>query len=227
MKYSLSAIALALSTNLFAAAPICVNPSVSDPDNDGWGWENNDSCRVGSSPVVIDNGNVLQACLTETGNLEAEISRLNQRIATLEGGTTPGGQSPTCVDTAPQGDGWGWDGSSSCRVGGTPPPAQEIEYIAKQDIRGTTFYVTRIAPASSYFSANIVFDNKTGATVESASCSVLLLDGITVVETGITVLYDAPPREKSFDEAFFFEIDSLNDFDTVRLQSCRVRFAGE
>ena len=122
MKYSLSAIALALSTNLFAAAPICVNPSVSDPDGDGWGWENSDSCRVGSSPVVIDNGDVLQACLAEGSSLEAEVARLNQRIAALEGGSSDGGQA-TCVDTDPQGDGWGWDGSTSCRVGGAIVPA--------------------------------------------------------------------------------------------------------
>ena len=39
-------------------------------------------------------------------------------------GVPPGGTPPVqeCVDTAPVGDGWGWDGTTSCRVNGGEQP---------------------------------------------------------------------------------------------------------
>ncbi|KES07834.1 beta-mannosidase [Streptomyces toyocaensis] len=74
--------------------PYCVNGGSSDPDGDGWGWENNQSCVVrGSSADTGSSG----------------------------GGTAPNGY-PYCVNggsSDPDGDGWGWENNQSCVVRGS------------------------------------------------------------------------------------------------------------
>ncbi|OKK13478.1 cellulase family glycosylhydrolase [Streptomyces sp. CB02400] len=72
--------------------PYCVNGSSSDPDGDGWGWENSRSCVVRGSAA-------------DTGSA----------------GTAPNGY-PYCVNGSssdPDGDGWGWENSRSCVVRGS------------------------------------------------------------------------------------------------------------
>ncbi|MEU4215632.1 GDSL-type esterase/lipase family protein [Actinoplanes sp. NPDC026623] len=71
--------------------PYCVNGSSSDPDGDGWGWENNASCVVRGSKA--DPG-------------------------ASSGGTAPNGY-PYCANGSssdPDGDGWGWENNASCVV---------------------------------------------------------------------------------------------------------------
>ena len=66
--------------------PYCQH-STSDPDGDGWGWENNQSCIVNndSTPFTpVNNGNTHPACVS--------------------------------ADSDPDGDGWGWENQRSCRV---------------------------------------------------------------------------------------------------------------
>ncbi|MEV6248771.1 cellulase family glycosylhydrolase [Streptomyces sp. NPDC051742] len=73
--------------------PYCVAGGASDPDGDGWGWENNRSCVVRGS-----------AADTGTG-----------------GGTAPNGY-PYCAGggaSDPDGDGWGWENNRSCVVRGS------------------------------------------------------------------------------------------------------------
>ncbi|HEX8627381.1 MAG TPA: carbohydrate-binding domain-containing protein, partial [Catenuloplanes sp.] len=67
----------------------CVN-AATDPDGDGWGWENNQSCVVRGGRVDTGGGS---------------------------GGTAPNG-FPYCVNAAsdPDGDGWGWENNRSCVV---------------------------------------------------------------------------------------------------------------
>ncbi|MEU7298454.1 carbohydrate-binding domain-containing protein, partial [Streptomyces exfoliatus] len=67
--------------------------SASDPDGDGWGWENSRSCVVRGS-----------AADTGTG-----------------GGTAPNGYPYCAAGSAsdPDGDGWGWENSRSCVVRGS------------------------------------------------------------------------------------------------------------
>ena len=69
--------------------PICSSSSV-DPDGDGWGWENNQSCKVASN-----SGN--------SGN---------------SGSTTSPDGYPYCSSSSvdPDGDGWGWENNQSCKV---------------------------------------------------------------------------------------------------------------
>ncbi|MGW1591766.1 cellulase family glycosylhydrolase [Streptomyces sp. NPDC002386] len=73
--------------------PYCVNGGSSDPDGDGWGWENNRSCVVRGSSADTGPGS----------------------------GTAPNGY-PYCVNggsSDPDGDGWGWENNRSCVVRGS------------------------------------------------------------------------------------------------------------
>jgi len=109
MKEIITTAVLVFSTNLLAGE--CLSPD-SDPDGDGYGWENNTSCTM--PEVTVTNTDVIGACLADGNDLEAENQRLRTQIAALQGSNT--NQSSLCVDTAPVGDGWGWNGSTSCRV---------------------------------------------------------------------------------------------------------------
>ncbi|MFI0988661.1 cellulase family glycosylhydrolase [Streptomyces exfoliatus] len=73
--------------------PYCTAGSASDPDGDGWGWENSRSCVVRGSAADTGAG----------------------------GGTAPNGY-PYCAGGSasdPDGDGWGWENSRSCVVRGS------------------------------------------------------------------------------------------------------------
>ncbi|MET8727536.1 cellulase family glycosylhydrolase [Streptomyces parvus] len=75
--------------------PYCAGGSSSDPDGDGWGWENSRSC-------VVPGGNA------DSGG-------------GADDGTAPNGY-PYCVNGSssdPDGDGWGWENSQSCVVAGS------------------------------------------------------------------------------------------------------------
>ena len=70
------------------ASRVCI-----DEDGDGWGWDGQQSCKVGSGVCVDENGDGWgwdgqQSCKVGSG---------------------------VCVDE--DGDGWGWDGQQSCKVG--------------------------------------------------------------------------------------------------------------
>jgi hypothetical protein len=54
----------AVADNASNGFPYCANGSASDPDGDGWGWENSQSCIVRGSRA--DPGLVLPACPTGT-----------------------------------------------------------------------------------------------------------------------------------------------------------------
>ncbi|MEU2241155.1 cellulase family glycosylhydrolase [Streptomyces sp. NPDC018338] len=76
--------------------PYCANGGSSDPDGDGWGWENSRSCVVRGSAADTGSGGGT-------------------------GGTAPNGY-PYCANggsSDPDGDGWGWENSRSCVVRGS------------------------------------------------------------------------------------------------------------
>jgi len=118
---SLSVLLLSMSFNV-SAQVICQTSD--DPDGDGWGYENNNSCRMptgGSTNTNTNTGNnnsvtlstLLGQCITELAAQENNS------------GSNSGAGDPNCVDTAPVGDGWGWNGVGSCRVGATSNQAQQ------------------------------------------------------------------------------------------------------
>jgi len=81
--------------------PDCAS-AASDPDNDGYGWENGESCMVvenqGSATPVADNSGATNT----TSNF------------------SPSGV-PFCANASsdPDGDGWGWENDDSCIVRGS------------------------------------------------------------------------------------------------------------
>jgi len=81
------------STNDTDTAVVC-----NDPDNDGWGWTGSESYKVVKpTPVSIDP--------TGNGTQGSSNKLITNYTTTL---------SP-CDD--PDGDGWGWTGTESCKVG--------------------------------------------------------------------------------------------------------------
>lgn len=90
------AVFLVLTMPVQAETMACVD-AASDPDGDGWGWENEMSCRV------VTAG----ACVDTDGDGWGWDGVGSCTIAAAE-----------CIDY--DGDGWGWDGTGSCVVGEDP-----------------------------------------------------------------------------------------------------------
>ncbi|WP_084626453.1 cellulase family glycosylhydrolase [Demequina aurantiaca] len=88
--------------------PYC-STAASDPDGDGWGWENSASCVVHGSAADTSGG--------DTGGGDTGGGDTGGGDT---GGTAPNGY-PYCSSAAsdPDGDGWGWENSASCVVRGT------------------------------------------------------------------------------------------------------------
>ena len=114
---ALGILALASSnSNIAFANPICQS-SASDPDGDGWGWENGASCIVDSSSGGGSSGG--------------------------GGGGTPICQSSA---SDPDGDGWGWENDASCIVASSDFPGACItDSTGVEGWNGTrTCYITDI-----------------------------------------------------------------------------------
>lgn len=83
----------------------CCNGSATDPDSDGWGWENSASCIVKGSKA--DPG----AATTSSSS-----------------GSSCGtcGSYPICCSSSsdPEGDGWGWENSKTCLIKGSSAAQQ-------------------------------------------------------------------------------------------------------
>lgn len=111
MKFVTIPFLFLLSSASSFAAPVCQNTT--DPDGDGWGWENNQSCEMPASASTTNT-----TTTTGTSNDLTLSTLLGQCIAELAGQDNSGNAAPdpNCVDTAPIGDGWGWNGSTSCKV---------------------------------------------------------------------------------------------------------------
>lgn len=93
----LLAIVPASAQNASNGYPYCRNGSASDPDGDGWGWENKASCVVRSSRADPNAGHSADSAQN-----------------------APSGY-PYCKNgsaTDPDGDGWGWEKKASCVVRG-------------------------------------------------------------------------------------------------------------
>ncbi len=79
-----------------ASGLVICSTAGADPDGDGWGWENNASCRVGSTTSSNQ---------ATPANTQPTISSQNNAPATC-----------SSADVDPDGDGWGWENNASCRV---------------------------------------------------------------------------------------------------------------
>jgi len=80
------------------------NDQCIDTDGDGWGWDGTMSCRIDYSDVIV-----ITDCIDEDGDGYG-WDGISTCVPFVE---------PTireCVDTEPLGDTWGWNGIESCRV---------------------------------------------------------------------------------------------------------------
>lgn len=101
------------------------SPAAKDPDGDGWGWENNKSCRMPavSTPVVTQpsNGATPPTCSPAAKDPDGDgwgwennKSCRMPAVTQPSHGATPASCSPAAKD--PDGDGWGWEHGKSCRM---------------------------------------------------------------------------------------------------------------
>ena len=98
-----------LSLPAFASVfPACVSPT-SDPDGDGFGWENNQSCEVRSA-------NQRPVCRYTDSDSDGDGWGWENNTSCL----ITAASVATCAsgDSDPDGDGWGWENNRSCRVSG-------------------------------------------------------------------------------------------------------------
>ncbi len=114
------------SPNASANLPVC-NSASSDPDGDGYGWENNTSCLVQSGGS--SGGQTNSSCVDtppfddDWGWDGTQSCRLSAAGGETSGGEPTGGEntpvpggSAECIDTPPFDDNWGWNGSASCML---------------------------------------------------------------------------------------------------------------
>jgi len=113
------------------------NDSSSDPDGDGWGWENNASCIVDNNrPPVCESANSdpdgdgwgwenNDSCIVDTSDTQNEITEVPDTTSSQDGNDSSGSeektnttvaQHPLCESASsdPDGDGYGWENNSSC-----------------------------------------------------------------------------------------------------------------
>jgi hypothetical protein len=106
---------LFLSFSSFAQNyPTCSSAS-SDPDGDGWGWENNRSCKVATTSGSGNYPNCSNASSDPDGD---GWGWENNRSCKVISGSGTSGNNPICTNSSsdPDGDGWGWENNQSCRV---------------------------------------------------------------------------------------------------------------
>jgi mannan endo-1,4-beta-mannosidase len=87
----------------------------SDPDGDGWGWENNQSCQIAKA------SNGYPYCTA--GHYQTSTSagwgwEANRSCVIPTTSPSPVITYPVCTALAsdPDGDGWGWENNKSCQV---------------------------------------------------------------------------------------------------------------
>ena len=122
---SLAALMLSVAMPLQAETMVCADPA-SDPDGDGWGWENEMSCRVETGGDCIDpdgdgwGWDGVASCRIQTAEcIDTDGDGWGwdgTGTCVIPGGPTNPLLPYSCVDTPPLHDTWGWDGLTSCRV---------------------------------------------------------------------------------------------------------------
>ena len=109
----------------------------SDHDNDGWGWENNASCRVATEdsatqPNPMPQGSTIPACQSLSADPDGDgwgwensaTCRVVPEDSTTQPNPMPQGSTILACQSQsadPDGDGWGWENSATCRVATDAP----------------------------------------------------------------------------------------------------------
>ena len=91
-------VAWGLYTLASSAQAVVCESALSDPDGDGYGFENNQSCLV------------VPTCEKASSDPDGDGWGWEKNQSCLVDTAVP----PPCIDT--DGDGWGWDGTSTCII---------------------------------------------------------------------------------------------------------------
>jgi len=99
--------------------PVCTT-SAADEDGDGWGYENNRSCRV----------TVATQAATPSTPVTTTPATPTQPTADIQNGLYLG-RFPVCSDSSSDldNDGWGYENFQSCYVGVTTPAANDTPIV--------------------------------------------------------------------------------------------------
>lgn len=118
--------------------PTCSSASF-DSDGDGWGWENNASCKVATHEIGVNNG--VPVCEQPSSDPDGdgwgwENGASCSVVAKVRT------SNPVCESSASDsdGDGWGWENGASCQVAivavtptNAPVTHPSCEYRASDD----------------------------------------------------------------------------------------------
>jgi hypothetical protein len=133
-----------------AATPVCQS-AASDPDGDGWGWENQASCIVAGG--AADSAPTHATCQTNSdpdgdgwGWEDNRSCRMpSGAVADQKPAPATTGVHPPCTrdDSDPDGDGYGWENNASCMVQRTTnkpvtPSATEPARVTAPGLRRCT-----------------------------------------------------------------------------------------
>ena len=143
-RFVLLALALiALPVQIGLAAPICESAR-SDPDGDGWGWENEASCIVAGGAADSGSGGAPAHPLCQRRDSDPDgdgwgwednrSCRVQQAAPAAQKSTTA--EHPDCErdDSDPDGDGYGWENGASCIAGATGRSSKPAEPTANRAI---------------------------------------------------------------------------------------------
>jgi len=100
--------------------PAC-SSALMDPDGDGYGWENDQTCLVAMSGTTnTGDSSGIPACMSANSDLDGDGWGWENNRSCLSSGAmvTNNGLPPSCksADSDPDADGWGWEDNQSCRV---------------------------------------------------------------------------------------------------------------
>lgn len=120
--------------------PACQSAN-SDPDGDGFGWENNASCIVSTSGNSSASGSGKTQCTDPNSDPDGDGYgwENNASCVVATGGGSASGSSGSgkteCTDpnSDPDGDGFGWENNQSCVVTGEATTPSNSPYVYREN----------------------------------------------------------------------------------------------
>ncbi len=173
-------VCLALPINNAFARPVCESPG-SDPDGDGFGWENGATCLVNAAPVSSELPICRSASSDSNGDGFGWENSASCRVASVlpitPVPTTPTTR-PTCQSTGsdPDGDGFGWENNATCVVQGSSPVGPD-NLLPEEKVR-----ITLPACSDNRYrtSGNYGWENSRSCTFANAGNSDAITDVILI-----------------------------------------------
>ena len=113
-------------SNMSAQSQQCIDTGVI---GDGWGWNGTASCRLATTSAntagscadtgVIGDGwgwNGVASCRIGQNSSTQSTTAASSNTSTQSTPASSNTSSTNCIDTGVIGDGWGWNGTASCRI---------------------------------------------------------------------------------------------------------------